>query len=241
MLEPIAAAYMSICGFVAFLKLPRQCSEGTWHLPLLPEHLPSYAHTRAWTENLPPLSPVQYSPPLLIFDSVLVVLIVTDINILTIVNSRNILPPAVDKFVAWSISIQDSSEGLLVNITHSWCQTCGWRHTPQQMVHVDCRAGYACSLHTEYCIPSVGVASEVEHVRVIGSNYGQSVMDAGHEVCPADGSVHFHSFIQSLLGLAFMVSMINTPPWHRTEYVLALWHHSYKANNGHPWHYWMNV
>lgn len=80
------------------------------------------------------------------------------------------------------------------------------------MARVDCSAGCASSLHTEYCIPSVGVASEVEHVRVIGGNYGQSVMDAGHEVCPADGSVQFHSFIQSLLGLAFVVSVINTPP-----------------------------
>lgn len=89
-------------------------------------------------------------------------------------------------------------------------------------------------VHTKDGVPSVGVAAEVEDVRVISSNYGQGVVDAGHETRPADGSVHFHSFIQSLLGLAFVVSVINTPPWrrHRTKHVLAPGRHSWLVNLG---------
>lgn len=73
-------------------------------------------------------------------------------------------------------------------------------------------AGHASLLRTEYGVPPVSVASEVEDVRVVSSNDGQSVMDAGQETCPADGSVHFHGFVQSLLGLAFVVPVINAAP-----------------------------
>lgn len=73
-------------------------------------------------------------------------------------------------------------------------------------------AGHASLSPTKYRVPSVGVASEVEDVGVISRDDGQSVMDAGQETCPLDGSVHLHSFIQSLLGLAFVVSVINPAP-----------------------------
>ena len=52
-------------------------------------------------------------------------------------------------------------------------------------------------LHTKYCVSSDCVASEVEHMRMVGSNYGHRIVDACHEVCLADGPVHFHSFMQS--------------------------------------------
>lgn len=55
-------------------------------------------------------------------------------------------------------------------------------------------------------------------MRMVSSDYGQCIVDAGHEVCPADGSVHFHSFMQSLLGLAVMVSVVDTPSWQRRKY-----------------------
>lgn len=45
---------------------------------------------------------------------------------------------------------------------------------------------------------------------MVGSNYSHSVMDAGHEIGPADGPVHFHSLMKSLLGLSLMVSVVNT-------------------------------
>lgn len=66
------------------------------------------------------------------------------------------------------------------------------------------------ALQTKYCVSPEGVPSKVEHMRMVSSNYSQCIMDAGHEICPADGSVHFHSFMQSLLGLALMVSVVNT-------------------------------
>lgn len=78
-------------------------------------------------------------------------------------------------------------------------------------------AASASSLHTKYCVPSVGVAAEVEDVRVIGSDHGHGVVDAGHEARPADGSVHFHSFVQRLLGLAFVVSVIDAAACHRHD------------------------
>lgn len=140
------------------------------------------------------------------------ILVVADRNTLTVVNSGNVLPPAVDKLEAWAISVQDGGEGLLVDIAHSWCQTCGWRRACQQTAQEEPRAGHASLFHTKYSVPSVGVPSEVEDVGVIGRYYGQSVVDAGHEVCPADGSVHFHSLIQSLLGLAFVVSVVDASP-----------------------------
>lgn len=74
------------------------------------------------------------------------------------------------------------------------------------------------SLQTKYCVSPDGVASEGEHMRMVSSNYSQCIMDAGHETCPADGSVHFHSFMQSLLGLAVMVSVVNTSSWQWHQY-----------------------
>lgn len=76
---------------------------------------------------------------------------------------------------------------------------------------------------TKYGVPSVGVASEVEDVGVVGRNDGQCVVDAGQETCPLDSSVHFHRFVQGLLGLAFVVSMINAAAWNTQA--LAAQHH----------------
>lgn len=50
-------------------------------------------------------------------------------------------------------------------------------------------------------------------MRVVCSDDRQRVMDAGQEACQADGSVHFHSFMKGMLGLALVMSMVNTSPW----------------------------
>lgn len=70
-------------------------------------------------------------------------------------------------------------------------------------------------MFTKYRVSSERVASKVEHMGVVSSNYSQRIMDAGHEICTADGPVHLHSFMQSLLGLPLVVSMVNTSPCKR--------------------------
>lgn len=93
--------------------------------------------------------------------------------------------------------------------------TAGARPAVGDVCQHKCKAepGGASLGRTKDGVPSVGVASEVEDVRVIGGNDGQSVVDAGQQICPADGPVHFHRLVQSLLGLAFVVPVIDTPPW----------------------------
>lgn len=138
--------------------------------------------------------------------------------LLTVVNSGDILPHAVNKFVTWSVPIYDGGKGLLVNIAQHWGQTCGCikrHHHNRTKLKMELTAlpnmWYNTDIYiTKYCVSSDCVASEVEHMRMISSDYSECIVDAGHEICPADGSVHFHSFMQSLLGFAFMVSVINT-------------------------------
>lgn len=58
----IAGLYVSIWGSSAFLK---GTSAVSWHLLLLPQHLPSFVYTGACTENPFFLSPVHYRLSLL--------------------------------------------------------------------------------------------------------------------------------------------------------------------------------
>ena len=44
--------------------------------------------------------------------------------LLTVIDSGDIFPRSVDKFVTWSVPIYDGGEGLLVNITEHRGQTC---------------------------------------------------------------------------------------------------------------------
>lgn len=129
----------------------------------------------------------------------------------TVVDVGDVLPPAIDDLVTWSVSIQDGGEGLLVHVAHNRGQACGWRR--RASTAADQRR--AAPPPTKYVVASVGVAAEVEDVRVIGGDHGQGVVDAGQETGPADGSVHFHRFVQGLLGLALVVAVVNTPPWNR--------------------------
>lgn len=55
--------------------------------------------------------------------------------LLTVVNSRNILPRTVHNFVTRSVPIHDGGKGLLVNITQRWGQTCGWRQSVKPHYH----------------------------------------------------------------------------------------------------------
>lgn len=59
----------------------------------------------------------------------------------------------------------------------------------------------------------MGVAPEAEDVGVVGGDDGQRVVDAGQEAGPAHGPVHLHRLVQSLLGLALVVPVVDTAPW----------------------------
>lgn len=64
-------------------------------------------------------------------------------------------------------------------------------------------------LLTEDGVAPGGVATKRENVGVISSNHSQRVFLGSHGASLSDGLVHLHGLMQRLLGLAFMVPVVN--------------------------------